>query len=98
MHTFHLIYHLTGNGTNVLIDSGLAKGVQLPPGLPAPIVGNTVIEQILLLELHPSEIDLLICTHFDLDHAGHHAAFTNAELLVQRQHYEVEGTVYACVV
>ena len=98
MHTFHLIYQQTGNGTNVLIDSGLAKGVQLPPGLPAPIVGNTVIEQILLLELHPSEIDLLICTHFDLDHAGHHAAFTNAELLVQRQHYEVEGTVYACVV
>ncbi len=92
------VYYLvqTGNGTNVLIDSGLPKGVQLPPGLPAPIMGNTVIEQLAMLGLHPSEIDLLICTHFDLDHAGHHAAFTNAELIVQRQHYEVARSGNAC--
>ena len=79
----------TGNGTNVLIDSGVPGDVQLPPGMPAPIMGNNVIEQLAMLGLHPSDIDLLICTHFDLDHAGYHASFTNAELVVQRQHYEV---------
>lgn len=79
----------TGNGTNVLIDSGLPGDVQPPPGMPAPIMGNNVIEQLAMLGLHPSDIDLLICTHFDPDHAGYHASFTNAELVVQRQHYEV---------
>ncbi len=31
----------------------------------------------------------LICTHFDVDHAGYHDAFPNAELVVQRAHYEL---------
>jgi N-acyl homoserine lactone hydrolase len=34
--------------------------------------------------LHAADIDTLICTHFDIDHAGYHDAFTNAELVVQR--------------
>ncbi len=33
-------------------------------------------------------IHLLVCTHFDVDHAGNHAAFPNAELVVQKKHYE----------
>jgi N-acyl homoserine lactone hydrolase len=37
--------------------------------------------------LHAADIDTLICTHFDIDHAGYHDAFTNAELVVQREHY-----------
>jgi len=31
---------------------------------------------------------MVIDTHFDIDHAGHNNAFPNAELIVQRQHYE----------
>jgi N-acyl homoserine lactone hydrolase len=79
----------TGDGTNILIDSGLPENVQPPPGMPMPEMGKNVLEQLALLDLHPSDIDLLVCTHFDADHAGHHAAFTNAELIVQRQHYEL---------
>jgi N-acyl homoserine lactone hydrolase len=79
----------TGDGTNILIDSGLPVEVQPPPGMPVPIKEKDVLEQLAQLGLQADDIDLLICTHFDGDHSGHHAAFTNAELIVQRQHYEL---------
>ncbi|MGH2345860.1 MAG: MBL fold metallo-hydrolase, partial [Chloroflexota bacterium] len=31
----------------------------------------------------------LICTHFDIDHAGYHDSFTKAEFIVQRAHYDL---------
>ncbi|HET8839934.1 MAG TPA: N-acyl homoserine lactonase family protein [Ktedonobacteraceae bacterium] len=77
------------DGTNVLIDSGLPEDVQLPPGLPMPSMEKSVIEQLAQLGLQASDIDLLVCTHFDGDHNGHHSAFSGAELVVQRQHYEL---------
>lgn len=77
------------DGTNVLIDSGLPSGdLQVPPGIPAPTMGKDVIEQLAMLGLQPDDINLLVCTHFDVDHSGHNADFPNAELIVQRQHYE----------
>ncbi|HEX4716735.1 MAG TPA: MBL fold metallo-hydrolase, partial [Ktedonobacteraceae bacterium] len=60
----------TGDGRNILVDSGLPANihtVQLPPGLPTPIMGSDVIEQLAQLGLRPDDIDLLICTHFDID-------------------------------
>lgn len=78
-----------GDGTNILIDSGLPSNAQPPPGIPMPTMEKDVLEQLAQLGLHAGDIDLLICTHFDGDHSGHHAAFTNAELIVQRQHYEL---------
>ncbi len=84
----------TGDGTNILIDSGLPEGAQPPPGVPMPVMGQNVLEQLAQLGLHPGDIDLLICTHFDPDHAGYHAAFTHAELIVQRQHYELARSGY----
>src|SRR5207245_6829111 len=47
------------------------------------------------LDLGPEDIDLLICTHFDVDHAGYHDAFTKAELIVQREHYELARSGHA---
>jgi len=79
----------SGDGTNILIDSGLPGNVQPPPGIPMPTMEKDVLEQLAQLGLHAGDIDLLICIHFDGDHSGHHAAFTNAELIVQRQHYEL---------
>src|SRR5262249_52503475 len=52
-----------------------------------PVLHKSVIEQLGELGIQPSDINLLICTHFDMDHAGHHSAFTNAEYIVQREHY-----------
>ncbi|HLZ62096.1 MAG TPA: N-acyl homoserine lactonase family protein [Ktedonosporobacter sp.] len=79
----------TGDGKNILIDSGLPTEVPTRPGFPAVEHDKDVIEQLALLGLKPGDIDILVCTHFDLDHAGHHDAFTNAELIVQRPHYEL---------
>jgi N-acyl homoserine lactone hydrolase len=79
----------TGDGRNILIDSGLPNNVQMPPGMPTPVMGPNVIEQLATIGLQPGDIDRLICTHFDMDHAGQHAAFTSAECIVQRVHYEL---------
>ncbi|SRR5579885_522594 len=79
----------TGDGTNVLIDSGLPANVQPPEGRPMPAMGKNVVEQLAELGLQPADIHLLVCTHFDGDHAGNHATFQKAELVVQRAHYEL---------
>jgi N-acyl homoserine lactone hydrolase len=79
----------TGDGKNFLIDSGLPAEYQPPPGMPATEQGKNVIEQLADLGLRPDNIDLLISTHFDVDHAGYHDAFPQAEHIVQRHHYEL---------
>jgi glyoxylase-like metal-dependent hydrolase (beta-lactamase superfamily II) len=75
----------TSDGKNILIDSGLPENFVPPPGLPDPEYGKNVVEQLALLGLHPGNIDLLICTHFDTDHTGYHAHFPEAELIAQRE-------------
>ena len=77
----------THDGKHILIDSGLPADVPLPPGTPPAENGKNVIEHLADLGLHPDDIDILICTHFDVDHAGYHDAFTKAELIIQREHY-----------
>jgi N-acyl homoserine lactone hydrolase len=79
----------TSDGLHILIDSGLAADAPQPPGTPQAQNEKNVLEQLTDLGLEPSDIDLLICTHFDVDHAGYHDAFPQAELIVQRQHYEL---------
>ena len=74
------------DGKQVLIDSGFPQD---PPPRPGLQQSKNVVEQLALLDLQPGDIDLLICTHFDLDHCGHHEDFPNAELVVQREHYDV---------
>jgi N-acyl homoserine lactone hydrolase len=79
----------TSNGQRVLIDSGIAADTPTPPGTPQAQNEKNVLEQLGGLGLLPSDIDLVICTHFDVDHAGYHDAFPQAEFIVQRQHYEL---------
>lgn len=77
----------TGDGKNILIDTGLPDAAALPPGF-EPTLGKTVVEQLAALGLQPGDINTLICTHFDADHAGHHSDFANAEAVVQKAHYD----------
>ncbi len=79
------------DGTNILIDTGIPELDQLPPPL-APIDHGNVVEQLARLGLEPADIDMLICTHFDMDHTGHHDAFLNAEWIVQQTHYDYAPT------
>jgi N-acyl homoserine lactone hydrolase len=76
----------TGDGKHILIDTGFPAALAPRPGLQQ---SQNVVEQLALLDLQPGDIDILICTHFDLDHCGHHEDFPNAELIVQREHYDV---------
>ena len=77
----------TSDGRNILIDSGLPADYTPPPGMPPAENRKNVLEHLADLGLHPGDIDLLICTHFDVDHAGYHDVFTRAELVVQHDHY-----------
>jgi len=77
----------TSDGTNVLIDTGYADDAQPGPGYPPLVRRSNVIAQLAELGLRPADIAIVICTHFDADHSGHHAAFPNAQFVVQRAHY-----------
>src|SRR5579859_2151894 len=79
------------DGTNILIDSGLPDpdpNMPRPPGREPPVFGKDVIEQLDSIGIKPADIKLMVCTHFDLDHCGHQEAFTNAQYIVQRTHYD----------
>ena len=82
----------TSDGRHILIDSGLPADFPSSPRMPPARQVKNVIEHLTDLDLHPNDIDILICSHFDPDHAGYHDAFTNAELLVQRSHYKLART------
>ncbi len=76
------------DGRNVLIDTGLPDIVQLPPGVSMPTMGKNVVEQLASIGIKPGDIQWVITTHFDGDHAGRLDAFKDAEFIVQRSHYE----------
>jgi N-acyl homoserine lactone hydrolase len=77
-----------GDGRQILIDSGMAADAR-PPGLPPARNEKSVVEHLAELGLRPEDIDTVIATHFDVDHAGYHDAFRRAEFIVQREHHEL---------
>lgn len=79
----------TSDGKNILIDSGLPTDYTPPSGTPKAENAKNVLEHLADLGLRPDEINILVCTHFDVDHVGYHDAFHKAELIVQRTHYEL---------
>jgi len=78
------------DGRNVLIDTGLPDLVQLPPGvtMPMPALGKNVVEQLASIGIAPGDVQTVITTHFDGDHAGRLDAFKGSEFIVQRAHFE----------
>src|SRR5690242_6051274 len=76
----------TGDGQNILIDSGLPE--MMPEGETEFANGQDVIAQLARLGLHPEDIQTVILTHYDIDLAGRHGAFTQAQYVVQRAHHE----------
>jgi N-acyl homoserine lactone hydrolase len=79
----------THDGKNILIDSGLPADYVPPPGLPPSANNKNVLAHLADLRLNPRDIDILVSTHFDVDHAGYHDSFPQAEHIVQRKHYEL---------
>lgn len=86
----------TDDGTNILVDTGFPKSfVEHPPGPMGPLslqvemlARDHIVDRLASVGLQPDDIDFVVCTHFDDDHAGNHELFGRAELVVQREHYE----------
>ncbi|GGO32855.1 N-acyl homoserine lactonase family protein [Deinococcus humi] len=75
----------TDDGRNILIDSGLPE--TLPEEASEFENGRDVLEQLASIGLHSEDIHTVISTHYDIDHAGRHGAFTRAQYVVQREHH-----------
>ncbi|MBX3064719.1 MAG: N-acyl homoserine lactonase family protein [Anaerolineae bacterium] len=75
----------TNDGRNILIDSGLPE--IMPEGEADFVNERDVIEQLASIGLKPDDIDTIISTHYDGDHAGRHGSFTKAQYVVQRAHH-----------
>ena len=70
----------TDDGTNVLVDTGFPAG-QEPEE-------DFVVNRLASVGVAPGDIRYVVATHFDMDHAGAHDQFSDAEFVVQRAHYE----------
>lgn len=77
----------TDDGSNLLVDTGFGADAM---GSPRWRFGeeNLIGNQLARVGLAPGDIRYLVCTHLDPDHAGGHEQFPDAELVVQRDHYE----------
>jgi N-acyl homoserine lactone hydrolase len=76
------------DGTNVLVDTGPDRdGVADPRLLTRADV--TLVEQLAAAGVRPPEVNVVICSHLDPDHAGNHDLFPGAEFVVQRSHLEL---------
>lgn len=81
----------TDDGQNILVDTGYpAWAVGAPAIIPdlAPTVDDLAVNRLAELGLAPADIDMVICSHFDFDHAGAHDQFPHAIFVVQRSHYD----------
>ena len=70
----------TDDRTNVLVDTGFPAG-QEPEE-------DFVVNRLASVGVAPGDIRYVVATHFDMDHAGAHDQFPDAEFVVQRAHYE----------
>jgi N-acyl homoserine lactone hydrolase len=76
------------DGKNILIDTGVPANWTPPREGVNLTMRPNVVEQLAALGIQPDDIDIVISTHFDIDHVGFHDAFPNAEHVVQREQYE----------
>ncbi|MGA2096688.1 MAG: N-acyl homoserine lactonase family protein [Candidatus Acidiferrum sp.] len=79
----------TNEGKRILIDSGYPADVPRRADGPPSLNQKNVLEHLAELRLSPDDINMVIATHFDVDHAGYHDSFKKAEFVVQREHYEL---------
>ncbi|HMD38393.1 MAG TPA: N-acyl homoserine lactonase family protein [Candidatus Acidoferrum sp.] len=73
----------------ILIDSGYPADLPTPANAPPATNEKSVLEHLAELGLGAHDIDMVIATHFDVDHVGYHDFFKRAEFIVQREHYEL---------
>lgn len=84
----------TDDGTNVLVDTGAAADPS-PDARIRVAKGQDVVAALDALGVRPDDIDVVVCSHLDPDHCGGHAAFPDAEFVIQDRHLALAraGTV-----
>ena len=84
----------TDDGKNILIDTGFPahfaeNQIELSGGTTVEMrAENFVVNRLEAIGVRPTDVNTVICSHFDADHAGAHRMFLNAEFVVQQTHYE----------
>ena len=81
------------DGTNVLIDSGFPRsmiGAYKEPWRTGFAMDEEdfIVNRLAALGVQPGDINYVICTHLDPDHAGAHDQFPDAEFVIQRAQLE----------
>lgn len=74
--------HLASCRRALLHDFGPADAEALLGGL-----GVRLPDRLAAMGLAPDDVDAVLCTHLDTDHAGWHHLFGHAELWIQRRQY-----------
>lgn len=88
----------TDDGTNILVDSGFPEeyvNLYKNPDAQAPWrvdEEDFVVNRLAAIGVTPEDVQYLVATHLDIDHAGAHDQFPNAEIVVQRLHHETAKT------
>jgi N-acyl homoserine lactone hydrolase len=77
----------TDDGKNILVDSGYPESDYRGPTATRP-ESDWVVSRLAEIGLKPSDVDTVVCSHLDVDHAGCHDAFPNAEFVVQAEHLD----------
>jgi N-acyl homoserine lactone hydrolase len=86
----------TDDGKNVLVDTGLSPDhiedpecrIRRPDVVVTMTPEDDIRHQLGLIGVKPQDIDIVVMTHFDFDHAGGNRFFPDAEFVVQREQYE----------
>ncbi|GGQ81254.1 N-acyl homoserine lactonase family protein [Couchioplanes azureus] len=76
------------DGTDVLVDTGPHRDAAPD----SPIIARTdpgLVDQLAAVGVRPGDIDIVVCSHLDPDHAGNHDLFPDAEFVVQHSHLEL---------
>lgn len=86
-----------GRDLTILVDTGFPRSAIVGEGdgdakAWRVTEADYVVNRLASVGLAPGDIDIVVCTHLDPDHAGAHDQFPSAEFVVQRQHYAVART------
>jgi N-acyl homoserine lactone hydrolase len=86
----------TGDGANVLVDTGLAPAHLDDPEarMPQPDIvvkmrpEHSIVEQLRLAGVDAGDVHAVVNTHLDFDHCGGNVFFPQARFFVQREQYD----------
>lgn len=78
----------TDEGLTVLVDTGYRDGAVTAGGPRVEVAeADDVVRRLAALGVRPADVDVVVCSHMDPDHAGNHDRFPGATFVVQRTHH-----------